>query len=135
MIIIIALIVLVPALIGVLFYERFKGYELILRKRVELFFVFAFIINLAGYVILWLRNWTYVVWTAEVGVGALTASFVVQYMVISAVVAVVMAYGLTLVRVEKRKSPSAAEDETLTAEDETSAAEDEAAEANIETEE
>lgn len=103
MIIIIALMVLVPALMAVLFYERFKGYELILRKRIELFLIFAFIINMLGYIVLWLRGWTYVVWTADIEVGALTASFVVQYMAISSVTAIVMAYMLSLVRVEKRE--------------------------------
>lgn len=112
MIIIIAIIVLVPALMAVLFYERFKGCELILRKRLELFAVFAFIINLIGYVILWLRGWTHVIWAATVDGGALTALFVVQYMVISSVAAVVMAYILALVRVEKIERSADSEEET-----------------------
>lgn len=103
MIILAFLILIVPALIAVLLYERFRATELIMRKRVELTLLFAFLINFIGYVVLWLRGNTFFYWDFAVPEAEISrVSFVVQYMLVSLVASVVLAYVLSLVRVGKK---------------------------------
>jgi hypothetical protein len=90
-------------MISVLLFEKFKGYELPNLKRVILLLIFAFFINLVGYVALWLRGWEYHSWTLD-GASTMTSiPFVVKYMAISLAVAVVLPFVLSLVKVGKRK--------------------------------
>ena len=96
------LLLLGPALISVLLYERFKGYELTLTKRISLLFVFAFFINMVGYATLWVRGWGYHSWTLDSESGMTNVSFVLKYMGITLVAAVALAFILSLVRVSKR---------------------------------
>jgi len=96
------LLLLVPALISVLLYERFKGCELTLLKRVELLLVFAFLINMVGYAALWVRGRPDLSWTLDSASGMTDISFVLKYMAVSLVTAVALAFILSLVRVSKR---------------------------------
>jgi len=96
------LLMLVPALISVLLFERFKGCELTLLKRVELLLVFAFLINLIGYATMWVMGWGYHSWTLDSESSMTSISFVVKYMGISLVAAIALAFVLSLVRVGKR---------------------------------
>jgi hypothetical protein len=102
MIILQILVMLVPALIALLLYERFKGYELVLQKRVMLLLIFAFLINMVVYAVMWVRGWDNPSWTAEGEATVIATSFVLQYMLISLVSGVGFAFVLSLVRVGKR---------------------------------
>ena len=103
MIILLILIMLVPALISVLLYERFKGYELSTQKRILLLFIFAYLINMIGYAALWARGWTYQSWTLDSSSTMTGVSFCLKYMAISLVSAVALPYILSVVRIGKRK--------------------------------
>jgi len=94
---------LVPAMISVLLYERFKGYELSTQKRIFLLLIFAFLINMIGYAAMWLRGWEYHSWTLDRYSSMTGISFVVKYMAISLVSSAVLPFVLSLVRVGKRK--------------------------------
>ena len=103
MLILLILLMLVPALISVLLYERFKGYELSTKNRVILLLIFAYLINMVGYATLWLRGWDYQSWTLD-GTSTMThVPFVLKYMAVSLVSAVALPFVLSLVRVGKRK--------------------------------
>lgn len=104
MAIIIGLMLLVPALIGLLCYEKFRGIEFGIKRRVEFYLIFAFFVNLAGYAILWLRGWDKIEWSLGNNSSALLTGVVTQYMLITLVAAVVLAYVLSLVRVGKSKA-------------------------------
>ncbi|MDR2598674.1 MAG: hypothetical protein LBC73_00165 [Oscillospiraceae bacterium] len=109
----IILLLLVPALIALLLFERFKGYSYSLMKRLALLSIFAFLINMFVYAIIWIRGWHYFDWSG-LPETSLTGTFVVlQYMVMSLVVAVGLAYVLSLVRIKKREE----NDETPTEDD------------------
>jgi hypothetical protein len=103
MLILLILLMLVPAMISVLLFERFRGYELTTQKRVILLLIFAFFINMVGYAALWLRGWEYHSWTLDGDSTMTSIPFVIKYMAISLVSAVVIAFVLSLVRVGKRK--------------------------------
>jgi ABC-type multidrug transport system fused ATPase/permease subunit len=93
---------LIPALISVLLYERFRGYLLSMQKRLMLLLVFAFLINMTGYVAFWLRGWEYISWSLGSESTVTSVSFIVYYMVISLVVAVVFPFILSLIRIGKK---------------------------------
>ena len=105
MIILAILILLVPALVSVLLFERLKGYVLDLPKRIMLTFIFAFLINMTGFAFFIIRRWDYVSFSLDGASSMTDVSFVFQYMVFSLVSAVVLAYILSLVRVVKRSQP------------------------------
>lgn len=113
MIIITILILLVPALISVLCYEKFKGYELTWVKRIELFLILAFLINMFVYAVFWLRGWELISWTFDADSGAALVSFVVQYMIFSLVASVILPYILSLVRVGKSRVDNAEDDDRV----------------------
>gem|GEM_PF-2230533 len=106
MLIIVVLTLLVPALIGVLFYERFKGYVLIWRKRIELLLVFAFMINLTAYATFWARGWPMLSWGTNDNSSAILIPVVVQYMAIALVTAVILAFVASLVRIRALGTPA-----------------------------
>lgn len=113
MYIMVILVLLVPALIGVLFYERFKGVELSWSKRGMLFAIFAFLINFFGYVVLWLRGFERVTWFADEFFAMMFVSFTVQYMGIALVTSIVLAYVLSLVRIDKSRADKTEESELI----------------------
>jgi len=96
------LLMLVPALISVLLFERLKGCELPILKRVELLVVFAFFTNMIAYATVWIRGWAYINWELNCESTMLSVSFVLKYMAVSLVSAVALAFILCLVRVKKR---------------------------------
>jgi hypothetical protein len=102
MVIIMVLMLTVPALISMLLFERFKGYELTLLKRVSLFLIFAFLINMVGYAAFLMRGWDYINMTAGNESVMANTSFVVIYMGITLVSAVAIPFVLSLVRISKR---------------------------------
>jgi len=115
MIILAILLLLVPALMSVVLFERFKGYVLDLQKRIMLMFIFAFLINMIGFAFFIVRGWDYVSFALDGSSSMTDVSFVLQYMVLSIVSAVVLAYILSLIRVVERSQPeeqSEAEEET-----------------------
>ena len=101
MVILMVLMLLVPALISVLLYERFKGYEMIKQKKVILYVILAFLINMACYVVLWVRGWEYQTWSLDIHSELTRVSFVLKYMGSSLVAAVGFAYLLSLLEVGK----------------------------------
>ena len=103
MLILLILLMLVPAMISVLLYERFKGYELPNQKRVVLLLVFAFLINMVGYAALWLRGWEYHSWTLDSESTLTRIPFVIKYMALSLASAVILPFVLSLVRIGKRE--------------------------------
>ena len=105
MIILAVILLLVPALISVLLFEKFKGYVLDLPKRIMLMFIFAFLINMTGYAFFIVRGWEYISFSLDGASSMTDVSFVLQYMVFSTISAVVLAYILSLVRVVKRSQP------------------------------
>ncbi|MCL2079036.1 MAG: hypothetical protein FWH17_04235 [Oscillospiraceae bacterium] len=111
MFILIPIVFLAPALIAVLFYERFKGYELILRKRIELLIVFAFLIIAVAHAIFWARGWEFADWTLTGNSSLNTIAFIAQYMLITLVAAIVLAYVLSLVKVSGISRIGSSDDE------------------------
>lgn len=103
MIILMILLLLVPGLISVLLYERFKGYTLSHYKRAVLLLIFAFLINMGVYAAIWIRGWEYVSWTLDSASVMSGVSFCLKYMALSLVYAVVIPFVLSLVKVGKRK--------------------------------
>jgi len=102
MIILAFLLIFVPALISVLLYERFKGYNLTMQKRVMLLLIFAFLINMIWFAITWARGWEFQSWASDSESSLTSTVFVLQHKAISLVSGVVLAYILSLVRVSKR---------------------------------
>ena len=97
------LLFLVPPMISVFLYERFKGYKLSHYKRGALFLIFAYFINMISYAAIWLRGWDYISWTLD-GASSITGvSFCLKYMALSLMFAAIMPFLLSLVRVGKRK--------------------------------
>jgi len=92
-----------PALISVLLYERFRGYELPIKKRVILFCVFVILINIAAYCLLRLGGWTYAIYN---WVRMTNLSFIFSYTASSLISSVVFAFTLSFlwVRVINRKT-------------------------------
>jgi hypothetical protein len=84
-------------MVSVVLYERFRGHALPNPKRVVLFLVFAFFITMIGYVALWLRGWEYQDWTLDRYSTMAGVSFVVKYMAISIVSAIMLPYAACLV--------------------------------------
>ena len=98
MIILMILLLLVPALISIILYERFIGHALSDRKRAVLLLIFAFLINMLVYAAIWLRGWDYVSWTLDSASELTHTSFVFKYMALSLVFAVIIPYVLSLVK-------------------------------------
>ena len=103
MIILQILLLLVPAMISVLLFEKFRGYEMSTQKRVIFLLIFAFLINMLCLGVFWMRGWEHLNWTLGEESSMAHTWFTVQYMVISLVTAVVLAFILSLVRVGRRK--------------------------------
>ena len=98
MLILLIILQVTPPLIAVLLYERFRGYALTDRKRGALMLVFAFLINLFGYAAMWVRGWEYHNWSIGASSSMTSIPFVLKYMLISLLAAVVMAFVLSLFR-------------------------------------
>ena len=108
MLILLILLLLVPPMISVLLYERFRGCALPNQKRVILLLIFAFLINMIEYAAIWLRGWTYISWTLD-GASSMTGvSFVLKYMALSLASAVIIPYVICLIR----SKPAPAADDT-----------------------
>ena len=103
MIILAFLLIFVPALISVLLYERFKGYDLTIQKRLMLLLIFAFLINMVWFAITWARGWEFQSWASDSESSLTSTVFVLQHKAISLVSGVVLAYILSLVKVSKRE--------------------------------
>ena len=103
MLILLVIMLLAPALISVLLFERFKGYELTAQKRIALLLIFAFLINMLGYAVLWLRGITSIFWTLDKTSTMTEVAFCLKYMALSLVFAAVLPFVLSLVRIGKRK--------------------------------
>ena len=103
MLILLILMLLVPALISVLLYERFRDYELSNQKRILLLLVFSFLINMIVYAALWLRGWDYVSWTLNSASAMTGVSFCLKYMALSLVSAVIIPLLMNLVKIGNRK--------------------------------
>jgi len=91
----------VPPLVSVLLYERFRGYELSIFKRVSLGLIFAFFITLVGYSALWFRGWQYQNWTLDAHSTMTGITFTVKYMAVAIVTAVILPYLVCLLRAAK----------------------------------
>ena len=103
MLILLILLLLAPSLISVLLYERFKGYELPILKRIALWIVFAFLVNMIVYAAIWLRGWESISWGLDNGSDLYNVAFCLKYMVLSLVAAVIIPFVLSLVKIGKRK--------------------------------
>ena len=103
MIILLILVLLAPALISVLLFELFKGYELPILNRIALWIIFAFIINMVVYAAIWLRGWKNISWGLDNGSDLYNVAFCVKYMALSLVAAVVIPFVFSLVKIGKRK--------------------------------
>lgn len=103
MLILLLLVMLAPAMLSVVLYERFKGVVLSVLNRIIAIFIFAFIINLISYSFVWLRGWEHISWALNGTSTLLSVPFCVKYMAVSLVAAVIIAFILNLVQVGKRK--------------------------------
>ena len=103
MIVLLTLMLLAPALISVLLYEKLKGYEFSYYMRVALLVVFAFIINMVVYATIWLRGWVNISLALDGGSDLYNVAFCLKYMAMSLVPAVIVPYVLSLVKIGKRK--------------------------------
>jgi len=59
------LVLLVPAVVATLLFEKFKGYNLSMANRVITILVFAFFINMICYGVFWLIGWTFLNWDTD----------------------------------------------------------------------
>jgi len=96
-------IVLVPALLSVLFYERLKRCRFTLINRIILSLVFALFITLVVYVSFWLRGWENIGWTMEVISNMGGISFILFYVIVSLAAAAVLPFLLSLVMIVDSK--------------------------------
>jgi len=101
----------------VILYERFRGYNLSDRKRLALFMIFAFFINMIGYSATWLRGLGSLNWSLGVNSTMTSTSFVVKYMALSLVSSVALSYVICLLRyksnpdIENNKDDTPKQDE------------------------
>ena len=113
MLILLILLLLVPAIISVFLYERFRGKELSIQNRVILFLILAFLINMIGYAALWFRGQEHVSWALS-GTSTMTSvSFCIKYMALSLVSAVIIPFVLYFIRKEKRNMPESDAEVTI----------------------
>ena len=103
MIILLVLILLAPALISVMLFEKFKGCELSIYKRIALFVIFAYLINMTVYASIWLRGWENISWALDSGSDLYNVAFCLKYMALSLVSAVIIPFVLSLVKIGKGK--------------------------------
>ena len=108
MLIMLILLLLVPALISVLLYEKFRGYELSIQKRIALLLIFAYFINMIGYAAILIRGWEFISWALD-GMSTMTSvSFCLKYMALALVSAVIVPFVFNLIKVDKRNKPDPA---------------------------
>ena len=103
MLVMIILLLLSPALISLLLYERFKAQTHSNLKRVALLFVFAFLINMIAYAAIWLRGWDYISWSLNSSSTMTMVSFCLKYMAISLLFAIIIPFVLSLIEIGKHK--------------------------------
>ena len=103
MIVLLILLLLVPALISVLIYEKLKGYELTIFKRFALWISFVFLINFISYAAVWIRGWNYISWTLDKASDLNSVSFCLKYMAMSLVSAITFPFVLSLIRIGNSK--------------------------------
>jgi len=97
------LIQIVPPMVSVFLYERLRGYKLTDRRRIALFLIFTFSINVITYFVMWIRGWPTLKWTLDSSSSLISVSFVLKCMAISSISAVVIPCLICLVR-EKTKT-------------------------------
>jgi len=104
------LIWVVPPMIAVLFYERLRGCALSYFMRVVAGLIFAFFITMIGYAALWLYGIDQLVWTLDVSSVMAGVSFVVKYMAISIVAALILPFFGSLLQSKPATSKDDVED-------------------------
>ena len=103
MLILLLLILLAPAVLSVFLYERFRGETMSLESRLALFVIFAFLINAAVYVAIFLRGWDTIIWSLDSSSTLASVPFCLKYMALSLIFAIAIPYAVSLVKVIKRK--------------------------------
>jgi len=102
MLFLLAILMVGPPMISLLLYERLKSQSYSNLKRLALLLVFSFFINMGVYAAMWLRGWEYHSWTLD-GTSSMThISFVVKYMALSLVFAIVIPFVASLVSAKSR---------------------------------
>ncbi|MDR2590279.1 MAG: hypothetical protein LBC71_04745 [Oscillospiraceae bacterium] len=97
------LLLLVPALVSILLFERFRGYEFTLIKRIIALPIFAFLVNMAVYAVLFVRGWAFFSWSGGADSSLTNTSAVLQYMIMALAIGVVLAYILSMVKISKKE--------------------------------
>ena len=105
MLILLIILLIVPPMLSVILYERFRGYTLPDRKRLALGLIFAFLINMIAYAFMWWRGWEYHSWALGDASSMTHISFVVKYMAITLVSAIIIPYIICLVRSKSSAKP------------------------------
>jgi len=103
MVILLVLMLLAPAIISVLLFERFKGTALSLQNRIAWFFVFAFLINMTVFMAIWLRGREQINLTLDNSSDLIQVAFCVKYMALSLLAAVAIPFAINLIKVGKSK--------------------------------
>jgi len=97
------LVLLVPAIIATLLYEKFKDCEFSTKNYVASVLIFSFFINVTCYSVLWLQGWQYQNWALD-GASILTSvPSTVKYMVIALIAAVMLSYIASFISLGKEK--------------------------------
>ena len=102
MLIILIIIQIVPPMISVILYERFRGYTLSDRKRLALFMIFTFFINMIGYSAAWLRGLGSLDWSLGVNSTMKSTSFMLKFMALSLVSAIMLPYAVCILRLKTK---------------------------------
>jgi len=97
------LVLLVPALIATVLFEKFKGEELSIKNRVIAMLIFAFFINMICYGVLWLRGWTYQSWAADNHSTLTSIPSTIKYMGVALVSSVTLSYIASFLSFQKGK--------------------------------
>jgi len=103
MIIMLVLLLLVPSLIAVFLYEKFKECKISIIDRTGLLFIFAFFINMGVYSVIWMRGGTLINWTLDNSSSAASVSFCLKYMLLSLIFAGALSYVFSLIKIGKKK--------------------------------
>jgi len=103
MIIILTLLLLVPSLIAVFLYERFKECKLAIIDRVGLLFIFSFFINMGVYSVIWVRGGEFINWAPDNFSSLASVSFCLKYMLLSLIFAGTLSYIFSLMKIGKKK--------------------------------
>ena len=96
MLFLLVLLFFVPPMISVFLYEKFRGRSLSDRCRIAMLLVYSFFINIVFYAVLWLRGWTYHNWGLDSLSTLNSVPFVLKYMALSLVLAVLFPYVVCL---------------------------------------